>query len=178
VIGVHRPCGGGYTTYRAAMMLGYKVRGKVQISNERWTWDVNIRLTRLPADCRTVYVLRSVVHTYSLTEITLHGNWTTHGHANSRSRRCRQKNEKLSMQSCRRHPRIIQSASRQSASWRIHELSSNLDHVGYGLNWAIRLVANKLARIWLQSHSTQNKSFRWRSSQAVSWSVLKKLKLT
>ena len=43
---------------------------------------------------------------------------------NSRSRRCRQKG-KISTQSRRWHLRIVQSASWQSASWRIRELSSN-----------------------------------------------------
>ena len=72
-------------------------------------------------------------------------DWTSRGLDNSRSRRCRQKG-KLSMQSCRWHPRVVQSAtcpvrelssprdvqsasrpsaSWQSASWRIRELSSN-----------------------------------------------------
>ena len=75
-------------------------------------------------------------------------HWTSRGLDNSRSRRCRQKG-KLSTQSCRWHPRVVQSAtcpvrelssprvvqsaswqsaSWQSASWRIRELSSYRTH--------------------------------------------------
>jgi len=68
-------------------------------------------------------------------------DWTSRGLDYSRSRRCRQKG-KLSTQSRWWHPRVVQSvtcpvresssprvvqsASWQSASWRIRELSSNL----------------------------------------------------
>jgi len=67
-------------------------------------------------------------------------DWTSRGLDNSRSRRCRQ-TAKLSTQGRRWHPRVVQSvtcpvrelssprdvqsASWQSASWRIRELSSN-----------------------------------------------------
>jgi len=76
----------------------------------------------------------------------------TRGLDNSRSHRCRQKG-KLSTQSRRWHPRVVQSASWQSASWRIHELSSNPrtrgrhmtlseDLPGTGLTWTAAKTAD------------------------------------
>ena len=74
-------------------------------------------------------------------------DWTSRGLDNSRSRRCRQKG-KLSTQSRRWHPRVVQSATCpvrelssprvvQSASWRIRELSSNLA----GYRWALPRIS-------------------------------------
>ena len=101
----------------------------------RGNWTTRGFANSLIANSRTGHLTDWSTHGLDNSRTSQLADWTSCGLDNSRSRRCRQKG-KLSTQSRRRHPRVVQSASClvreltslrvvQSASWCIRELSSN-----------------------------------------------------